>query len=899
MNSLFNKLKSVLTRGGKKKSVLLSIVILAEIIALLVVATFAWVETVSSVKITNEANTTGDIDTFVFTDAMIGGSQGTIDLADYFKKSGDIHLAPASSADGTTLFFPMVNNSSNNYTAYDKYRKGNTSDKNTTYLSATFRLKVDENADFFFTTTPAVSVANDIRVSVTSQSEGNNKTPETKIFANSASNNTQVVNSTNGTKGATTVYSFASHRKGGTKLFEVAADETKIVTINVWIQKNPSNNDDLSTNMSASRAITNLGIISDLTPRHVTLIPTPTWDQNNVTEYFYAWCWGGGTGVNDRLYPLELDPETEHYSFDYNGKYDHTLFIRCDDPDLETEDMDCQWSTLGLWNKTADTAIPDASESVNPTYIIQTINGGAYDNDISGNKSTGSWQDPSTVHLAYVNNQSTTWGTLAATTYTDTTSTHIMEQTNSSSTKHKDTVHAWPGKKMKLEATAADTDYAFVGWYDNPEGEDNGDDKHLLSISNPYTLDAPDITAEGTVYYAKFKEVRTFTIKKYIDSTAATSSSGEIGTMTINNDASANTAVQKAVTVDKGDTVTYSAEASTGYTLDGIYNSSSGGTKVYTAGDAASEITLNSNTTYYARFTTNSYDVIAHASYTSETGTTYTVDDATGGTVKSGDASAGATSTKRIAYKSSVTLTATPAAGYRFIGWFSSTSSTTALSESTTYSYTLNTADNVNVYARFKHRDRLYLKTNLNNWGTTAEMTANANGVYSYTASSVPEGGIAAFKIHNTTSNVWYGKENTTITETCSDVVLSTNDGDEYNIVFKAHAGSYTFTFNPDGNKLTITRNNYNSITITFDYSDQTWWGSDSAVISFYDGSGESNMSDGGTNKKALSISSSRGNNGSVGFNRWNDADHSTNWNNENAGSRGYSTTYKVGTGWQ
>ena len=97
MNSLFNRLKYFFTHGRKMKRMMLSIVILAEVIVLLVVATYAWVETVSSIKITNAANTTGAIanDT-KYTDMLIGDKTGTIDLLDYFEASGDMHLAPAS-----------------------------------------------------------------------------------------------------------------------------------------------------------------------------------------------------------------------------------------------------------------------------------------------------------------------------------------------------------------------------------------------------------------------------------------------------------------------------------------------------------------------------------------------------------------------------------------------------------------------------------------------------------------------------------------------------------------------------------------------------------------------------------------------------------------------------------
>lgn len=225
MNSVFNKLKSVIMRGGKKKNMLISVVILVEIILLLVVATYAWVETVSSIKITNEANTKGTVDTYVFTEAMIGEGRGTIDIAKYFKQSGDMHLAPASSADGEKMFFPKVNTAGSAYlTGAGSFRNGNSSDKNTNYLSVSFKIKAAVNADFFFTEVPTFSNQGDnIRVSVTAYTEGmskgdlydtSGKPLYTKIYANSDSDsNTKVVGSTSGTAVNTSYEAFSNHKK--------------------------------------------------------------------------------------------------------------------------------------------------------------------------------------------------------------------------------------------------------------------------------------------------------------------------------------------------------------------------------------------------------------------------------------------------------------------------------------------------------------------------------------------------------------------------------------------------------------------------------------------------------------------------------------------------------------
>lgn len=719
MNSVFNKLKSVIMRGGKKKNMLISVVILVEIILLLVVATYAWVETVSSIKITNEANTIGQIiDDTKYTDMLIGGENDTIDLLDYFEPSGDMHLAPASSADGKTFYFPKANITSNFI-----YRKGNVSDKNTTYLSASFKLRADTNADFFFTATPAISVSDDIRVSVTAYTEGDNPEGEfdpvsgkvisnTKIYANNSST-TAVVNSTTGGTGATTVEKFTDHQKGKNstaRLFAVGANETKYVTINVWLQKKTANNNDLTQNMSVSQAINYLGITSSLTPRHVTLIPTPTWNEDSPT--YYAWCWEAPNDNKARLYKLDLD-ENEHYSFDYNGTYQKTTFVRavsgCTvEPGIYNVD---DWpftsgstaNTNGYMNQTADTSIPNENDSVDPTYIIETLNGG------SNSKSTGSWHDPAIIKLGYVTDQSSTWGTLSATTYIGTTtSTHVMEETNSDSQKHIDTVHAWPGNLIQLKATAK-TNYAFVGWYLDVEGTTPAPTVNSTAYTAlTYKPNAPSTASEIT-YYAKFKEVRTLNIVKYLD---GNSTSVACGTIKINGSDTA------TATVDKGSNVTFSATAATGYTLQGIYTTSDGSTP------ATSPVTLNSNTTYYALFTTNTHTVNLNTI------------GSTGSTVQYGSETA-ATSVEKtgVKYNSSVTIKANPASGYKFVGWYTNSSGTgTAASTNASYTFTMGDAD-VTYYAKFEQLD-IYLTGYINGSdvsGTTHHFTAGSNGVYTYT----------------------------------------------------------------------------------------------------------------------------------------------------------------------
>ena len=135
MNRFINK---VFGRKSWTKNLVISIVILVEIIVLLTVGSFAWVETVSSIKLLTPDD--GTVDSFVYTEATIGEESGKIDLGEYFKKAGDMHFAPASSANGVDLFFPKKTGTTGSAAASvnTAYRKGTSSDKNTAYLSVSF-----------------------------------------------------------------------------------------------------------------------------------------------------------------------------------------------------------------------------------------------------------------------------------------------------------------------------------------------------------------------------------------------------------------------------------------------------------------------------------------------------------------------------------------------------------------------------------------------------------------------------------------------------------------------------------------------------------------------------------------------------------------------------------------
>ncbi len=696
MNRFVNK---VFARKSWTKNLVISIVILVEIIVLLTVGSFAWVETVSSIKLLTPDD--GTVDSFVYTEATIGEESGKIDLGEYFKKAGDMHFAPASSANGVDLFFPKKTGTTGSAAASvnTAYRKGTSSDKNTAYLSVSFKVKTDQSVfaavDFFFSSGMpdfgSTYLNDNMRVSVTERSSG--KSPVTKIYARTASDN-EVVSSTNGDTDVAHVEAFSSHLKGsGTEnaVFTIADNtDIKIVTVNMWLQKSDAD----ANNALRQVNITNFGIISSLVPRHVTLIPGSSWEAPaGSTYHYYAWCYTrvDGTDSGSKLFELKPDLETGYYGFEYIGSFNMMNFI------VATSDIgntgDTSWPS-GVLQQTVNTAVPNTP--VDPFCFITSYSGG------TSSRSTVLWEIPATVRVAVASDQSA-MGTVHAT-YNDGLKSggaaHTSKVGNSSMLYSfgSNSSNSSSTKTVTLVATptpnttnSALPHYAIEGWY-----TDSACTQRVSgTVTEQKAVTAPNKGVEVT-YYAKFKEIRTVSLHQRLDDIASDTTGA--GTLAIGSAAAADTAATSSQ-VDLGSSVTLTAAAKPGYTLDGIYTQAAEGTRVDTATAGTASVTASNDADYYARFTTNSYTVTANAVYSTDVGKSNYTPGAAGGTVQVATETAGATSSKLVKYNTSVALTATADPDYQFVGWYNASGS--QLSTSTTYTYTLNTPSDVDVYARF------------------------------------------------------------------------------------------------------------------------------------------------------------------------------------------------------
>lgn len=222
----------------KRKSMILSIVALVEVLAIAIVSVSAWVETISTIKL--DLNN-GTIDNYVFTNANIGYGNSydgkTIDLTKYFRQAGDVHLASATSANGTDVYFPTL---TANGEPSATYRKATVNDKNVNYIDFSFNVTAKgTKASFYFEKIPTIKVndadADEEKLRVSFVCDGSNT-----VVCGKSDITAEVVAGTNlNIKGQENVKSFGSYTGSTAEspLFTVRADsKPHKVTMRVWLQ---------------------------------------------------------------------------------------------------------------------------------------------------------------------------------------------------------------------------------------------------------------------------------------------------------------------------------------------------------------------------------------------------------------------------------------------------------------------------------------------------------------------------------------------------------------------------------------------------------------------------------------------------------------------------------------
>ena len=653
----------------KRKSMILSIVALVEVLAIAIVSVSAWVETISTIKL--DLNN-GTIDNYVFTNANIGYGNSydgkTIDLTKYFRQAGDVHLASATSANGTDVYFPTL---TANGEPSATYRKATVNDKNVNYIDFSFNVTAKgTKASFYFEKIPTIKVndadADEDKLRVSFVCDGSNT-----VVCGKSDSTAEVVAGTNlNIKGQENVKSFGSYTGSTAEspLFTVPADsKPHKVTMRVWLQ------DDSRKTKYAGQTVTidNFKLITQ-SPQagELTFYDKTTGDPS---------LGAGWATKNNRAIWINQDGKSEYekLSKDSSGNYfiklgsDYTdkpnatvTFYSCE----STVTSNPQNSYVAKWTTTLQAGV-DADSQTFTAYGYKDSSNNGYGTWGEVQKILLSSEDASTLPMTQVDGKY-----LAVDMYVQGSSTPIA---------------------MTFEPNENASLSGWVAYLPNP----NSNAAHSITFKftykgKDYSISAPNrnssvnyvITSQNTGYWAPPAIVSVYsTCKDEKDNNAP------MGTVSVTGGMDGATRVK----VTKGTTVTLNATPtdSNKYRFIGWYSDPEFKAPVTLSKGAYPANDTSVEHKFYAKFQ-RQYKVEAKAVSDGA------VANSTGGTVKISGGEEGAYTVGSYLEGQDTSITATPKEGYDFKGWYSDENCTKLESQDLTLSIK-NIQANHLYYAKF------------------------------------------------------------------------------------------------------------------------------------------------------------------------------------------------------
>ena len=653
----------------KRKSLILSIVALVEVLAIAVVSVSAWVETISTIKI--DLNS-GTIDNYVFTNANIGYGNGydenTIDLTKYFRQAGDVHLASATSVNGTDVYFPTLN--ANGETG--AYRKATVNDKNVNYIDFSFNVTAKKtNASFYFDQVPTIKVngadANVDKLRVSFVCDGNStvvcgKSNSTaKVVAGTSLENTKQEN----------VKSFDSYTvstaESSLPLFTVPADsKPHKVTMRVWLQDDSRNTEYAGQTVTIDKFKL---IAQNPQAGELTFSDKTTGDPS---------LGAGWATNNNRAIWINQDGKSQELTKNSSGNYSIKLSSDyTDKPDAEITFYSCESTVtsnpqdnyVAKWTTTLKAA-NDANSQKFTAYGYKNSSKNGYGTWGEVQKILLSSEDPDTLPMT----QQVDGKYLAVDMYVKDSQTPIA---------------------MTFEPNEKESLSGWVAYLPNPNSEAANSITFKFTYNgNAYSVDASNrnssvnyvITSQNTGYWAP-----PAIVSVYSTCTDKNNNDAPMGTVSV----TGGKVDAKSVKVTKGTTVTLKATPtdSNKYRFIGWFSDPEFKTSVtlsngtYTANDTSAEHK------FYAKFQ-RQYKVEAKAVSDG------VVEDSNGGTVQISGGAAGASAGGSYLEGENTTITATPKEGYDFMGWYSDKDSNESKSSERTLSIDNIQADHL-YYAKF------------------------------------------------------------------------------------------------------------------------------------------------------------------------------------------------------
>lgn len=714
-------LKNRLAFGKNKKTrkgFILTMVALVEVLAISVVSVSAWVETISTITIKAEG---AKIDNYVYTNADIGNGDGysnkTINLKNYFRAAGGVHLASASSADGENIFFPIKNSGASKF-GVDSYRCADVNDKNVNYIDFSFNVKVDktfkaDHAEFYLDQVPKITIGggnvsgNLVRMAIT-----DTDTQNTVVCGSNASEG-NVVNAAGGKEVPDKVQAFSdfvvSSESIPTELFRVDRGSSKTINIKVWLQ------DDKATTEYAGKtvSITDVNIVTQNKKGNKVYFVDRTVNEakKNWTENV-TFQQGSEASV-----PMKYDAKSHTYYCNYRTATDDTKVKFTSGSVTWSTDMkslnsgDSMYYTAygdhnssnagyGTWgevieisvsSKTAD-VLPDTG-NVSSVYMVP-------DNDTNSkvrmpftndkNKWVGyiAKEKADKMTFSFKNNNinyeipapnrgnSTLFVVTSATTgYWDPPATITVTAGKNDAGEPKvsydsltsTTISVTPGTRVKLEANPK-TGFVLKNWVISgtstvADGIDsNGYFTPSASGNYNFTADY----AESMTFEAY---VRTYDGRALTDSTNGGKVKIVCGNQTPTDEEYTD---ETHITLNavKGSTVTYYAKANDGYVFDGWYTDADCNSIPENSSYKYELANVQDSKRLYAKFKVDTYTVEAYTQYGNE------VPFGSAGKVSFDNKAYNSQVTTTVSRNGKVTFYAKPEKGYAFIGWYDSKDAT-------------------------------------------------------------------------------------------------------------------------------------------------------------------------------------------------------------------------------
>lgn len=701
-----------------RKGFILTMVALVEVLAISVVSVSAWVETISTITIKAEG---AKIDNYVYTNADIGSGNGysgkTIDLTNYFRAAGGVHLASASSADGENIFFPIKKSDVSDFGA-NSYRCADVNDKNVNYIDFSFNVKVDKtfnanHAEFYLDQVPKITIGGaDVSGNLVRMAITDTDTQNTVVCGyNAGSDN--VVNTADGKEVPGKVQAFSdfvvSSESIPTELFRVDKGSSKTINIKVWLQ-----DDDAATTYAGKTvSISDVKIVTQNKKGNKVYFVDRT-----VNKDIKNWTKGVTFQQGDKTpVTMKFNENSHTYSCEYTPAEENTVVKFISEGGVTwTTDMkslnsgDSMYYTAygdhnssnagyGTWgevieisvsSKTTADVLPDTG-NVSSVYMVPNqgdtnskvrmpftadnkkwvgyIAKEKADNmtfSFTNNGNTYKIPAPNrgnSTHFVVTSATTGYWdppATITVTAGTNGAGTALGEPKVSYNGLTSATISVTPGTKVKLIANP-NKGFVLKNWvYSGTSTVADGigsDGSFTPTASGNYNFTA--VYVESLTFEAY---VRTYDGAKLSESTNGGSVEIKCGNQ--NSTVDSNDGTHITLNAVKGSTVTYYAKAKDGYVFDGWYTDADCKTGLENSSDKYELANVETSKKLYAKFKVDIYTVKAYAQH--------------GNNPPSGDA--GNVSFDNNNYASEVTTTvnrngevtfyAKPEKGYAFIGWY-------------------------------------------------------------------------------------------------------------------------------------------------------------------------------------------------------------------------------------